>query len=131
MKLERKRMLKKGSAAMTPLLFIKLLRDVRTTWPRIVLMIFAMSTALVMFSAVLYTRGVTGREMSRAYLSTNPASATILLERGLDADQMATIEAEARKQPGIVEVTARTQLTLQVRQGGTPFSAQRRRPRGS
>lgn len=103
---------------MTPRLFIKLLRDLRTIWDRIVLMILALSITLVMFSAVLYTWGVTGREISRAYLSTDPASATILLERGLNADEMAAIAAEARQQPGIIEATARTQYTLQVQQEG-------------
>jgi putative ABC transport system permease protein len=101
---------------MTRLLFVKLLRDMQGTWERIVLMILALSITLAVFSGVLYTWGVTGREMPRAYLSTNPASATILFERGLDADQMATIAAEARKQQGIIDATSRTQFTLQVRQ---------------
>ncbi len=103
---------------MTRLLFVKLLRDLRGTWARIVLMIVAMSITLIMFSGVLYTWGVTGREMPRAYLSTDPASATIWLERGLNADEMAAIAAEARKQPGIIDATSRTQLTLQVQQEG-------------
>ncbi|MCI0645281.1 MAG: FtsX-like permease family protein [Chloroflexi bacterium] len=101
---------------MTRLLFVKLFRDLRGTWARIVLMILAMSITLVMFSAVLYTWGVTGREMPRAYLSTDPASATIWLKRGLNADEMAAIAAETRQQPGIFEATARTQYTLQVQQ---------------
>lgn len=101
---------------MTRLLFIKLLRDLQATWPRIVLMILAMSITLVMFSAVLYTWGVTSREIPREYLSTNPASATILFDRRLDADRMATIAAEAREQPGIIGAAARTQYTLQVQQ---------------
>jgi putative ABC transport system permease protein len=101
---------------MTPLLFTKLLRDLRTIWPRIVLMIIAMSITLMMFSAIVYTWGVTSREIRRAYLSTNPASATLLFERGLDAEQMAVIAASARTRPGIIDAAARTQLTLQVRQ---------------
>src|SRR3990172_6439641 len=108
----------KGDAAMTPLLFIKLLRDLRTIWDRIVLMILALSITLLMFSGVLYTWGITGREMPRAYLSTNPASATILLERRLNADEMAAIEAEVSKQPGIIDATSRTQFTFQVQQEG-------------
>jgi putative ABC transport system permease protein len=103
---------------MTRLLFIKLLRDMRTIRPRIVLMILAMSFTLIVFSGVLYTRAVTGREMPRAYESTNPASATILFERGLDAGQMAVIAAEACKQPGIIDAAARTQFTLQIQQEG-------------
>jgi len=81
-------------------------------------MIVAMSVTLIMFSAVFYTWGVTCREIPRAYLSTNPASATILLKRGLNADEMATIAAEARKQPGIIDAASRTQFTLRVQQEG-------------
>src|SRR4029450_3631717 len=103
---------------MTRLLYVKLLRDLRGTWGRIVLMIAALSVTLIMFSGVLYTWGITGREFPRAYLSTDPASATLVFERALDANQMAAIAAEARKQPRIIDATARTQLTLQVQQQG-------------
>lgn len=108
---------------MTRLLFVKLLRDMRGTWARIVLMILAMSITLVMFSTVLYTWGVAGREISGAYLSTNPASATILLERGQSAEEMAAIAAEASKQSGIIETAARTQFTLQVQKEGGGWGA--------
>src|SRR5215207_1915889 len=117
----------KSKATMTPILFIKLLRDLRTIWPRIVLMILAMSVTLIVFSGVLYTRGVIAREMSRAYLSTDPASATILFERELDVDQMKAITAEVRKQQGIIDAATRTQLTLQVQQedgGWGPYPLQ-------
>src|SRR3712207_3642909 len=58
--------------------------------------------------------------MPRDYLSTNPASATLLLEGGLDADQMAAVVAEARKQPGIIDATWRTQFKalVQAEDGG-------------
>src|SRR6266545_8039759 len=115
--LERKQDRKKANT-MTPLLFIKLLRDMQTIWSRIVLMIIAMSVTLVVFSWLLYTRGITGRETSRSYLSTNPASATILFERGIDADKMAAIAAAARKQSGIINAAPRTQFTLQTKQEG-------------
>ena len=118
MTLAWKSVIKKSDADMTRLLFIKLLRDLESIWPRIVLMIAAMSITLVVFSGVLYTRGITGREMPRAYLSTSPASATILFERKLDAGQMTAITAEVRKQPGIIAATARTQFVLQVQQQG-------------
>lgn len=107
-----------AKATMTRILFVKLARDLRTIWVRIVLMVVAMSITLVMFSAILYTWGVTSREIPRGYLSTNPASATILLERGRNADEMAEIAAEAGKRPGIIAAVARTQLTLQVQQDG-------------
>lgn len=81
-------------------------------------MILAMSFTLIVFSGVLYTYGITGREMSRAYVSTNPASATILFERGVDVDEMTVIAAEASKQPGIIDAAARSQLSLQIQQEG-------------
>jgi putative ABC transport system permease protein len=100
----------------TRLLFVKLWRDLRSMWPRIVLMVLAMAITLTMLGGVVYTRGVAGREIRREYLSTNPASATLLLERGRDAQQLAAIAAAARMQPAVIEAAARTQLTLQVQQ---------------
>lgn len=103
---------------MTRLLFVKLRRDLATIWPRIILMILAMTVTLIMFSGVVYTWGIAGREIRRAYVSTNPASATILLEHGLDAVRMASIAADARTQPGIIDAAPRTQLILQVQEDG-------------
>jgi len=103
-----------GDATMTPILFIKLLRDLRGTWARIVLMILALSITLVVFSAVLYIWGISAREIPRDYLSTKPASATILIEGGLDADQTMAIGSEVRKQPGIIAATLRTQFKVLI-----------------
>lgn len=103
---------------MTPMLFKKLIRDLHAIWDRIVLMIFALSVTLVMFSAILYTWSITHREMPSAYMYTHPASATLVFDRRLDSDEMAAIVAEARQQPGIIEAAARTQLSLQVQQEG-------------
>jgi putative ABC transport system permease protein len=108
---------------MTCLLVVKLLRDLRATWTRVVLMVVAISVSLVVFSAVLYTCGIADREISRGYLSTNPASATVLLDRGVDAGQMAAIAAEARTRPGIIDATARTQFTTQIQHAGGRWRA--------
>jgi len=99
---------------MTPILFVKLLRDLRGTWARIVLMVLALSITLVVFSAVLYIWGISAREIPRDYLSTNPASATISIEEGPDIDQMMTIRDEARQQPGIIDVALRTQFKVLI-----------------
>ncbi len=103
---------------MTPLLWTKLYRDLARIWPRIVMMVVAMSVTLMVFSAVLYAWGVTRREMRRAYLGTGPASATLLLEQALPLERMAEIAARARRQPGIIDAAARTQLLLQVQEKG-------------
>jgi putative ABC transport system permease protein len=103
---------------MPRLLVRKLLRDLRGTWGRILTMILAMSTTLIVLSGILYTRGIVAREMPRAYLGTSPASATLLLERGLAADQLAAITAAIRARPGIIAVAPRTHYTLQVQDRG-------------
>ena len=103
---------------MTSLLTVKLRRDLRATWPRMVLMVVAIAVSLTVFSAVLYAWGASRRETSRAYLSTEPASATILLDRSIDAEQMAAIAAEARTRPGVIEATGRTQFTSQIEVNG-------------
>ena len=108
---------------MTGLLWLKLRNDLHATWPRMVLMVVAISVSLVVFSAVLYTRGITAREISRAYLGTNPASATVVLDRDLDAAQMAQIAAEARTRPGIIDATARAQFTTQLQDANGRWQA--------
>src|SRR5262249_13173019 len=116
-----------GGAAMTRLLFVKLLRDLRGTWARIVLMILALSITVVMFSTTLYIWGINAREMPRDYLSTNPASATLLLEGGRDADELVAIATQVRQQPRIIDATWRTQVKvlIQARDGGwSPYPLQ-------
>ena len=97
------------------MLTVKLRRDLRATWPRIAMMVVAIAVGLTVFGAVLYAWSTINRETEKAYLSTEPASATILLDRGIDADRMAAIAAEARTHPGGIEASGRTQFTTEVR----------------
>ncbi len=103
---------------MTNLLTVKLRRDLRATWSRLLLMVVAIAVSLTVFSSVLYAWSASTRETSTAYLGTEPASATILLDQGIDADQMATIVADARTRPGVIEATGRTQFTGQIEVNG-------------
>lgn len=103
---------------MSSLLTVKLRRDLRATGPRLVMMVVAIAVSLTVFSAVLYAWSTISRESERAYLSTEPASATILLDRGVDAERMKAIAAEARTRPGVLEATGRTQVTTEVRVNG-------------
>lgn len=100
------------------LLAVKLRRDLRATWPRIVMMVVAVAISLTVFGAMLYAYSTADREISREYLSTDPASATILLERGIPTDRMAAIAAEARTRPQVIEATGRTQFTARIRDDG-------------
>jgi putative ABC transport system permease protein len=72
---------------MTKLLFIKLLRDLRITRWRIVMMVIAISISLIAFSAMLYSRSIVESQMTSGYSSTNPASARIMIDRGVAPDQ--------------------------------------------
>jgi putative ABC transport system permease protein len=102
------------------LLAVKLRRDLRATWSRFVLMVVAIAVSLTVFGGVLFAWATMGRETTRAYVSTQPASATILLDQGIDAEEMAAIAGRARGRPGVIEATGRTQFTTEVRvNGGT------------
>jgi len=102
----------------TSLLTVKLRRDLRATWPRMLLMVVAIAVSLTVFGGVLCAWAAAARETSSAYLGTDPASATILLDQGIDAGQMAAIAAQARRRPGVIEATGRTQFTSQIKVNG-------------
>ncbi len=100
------------------LLTVKLRRDLRATWSRFLLMVIAIAISLTAFGGVLFAWVASGRETSSAYLSTEPASATILLDQAIDAEQMAAIAAAARSRPGVIEATGRTQFTSEIEVNG-------------
>jgi putative ABC transport system permease protein len=100
------------------LLAIKLRRDLRASWSRFVLMAIAIAVTLTAVGAVLFAWAAAARETRNAYMSTEPASATILLDRPIDAQEMTRIAAEAREQPGVLEASGRTQFTGEVAVNG-------------
>jgi len=102
----------------TSLLTVKLRRDLRATWSRFLLMVIAIAVSLTAFGGVLCAWAASSRETSSAYLSTEPASATILLDRAIDAEQMAAIAAQARGRPGVIEAAGRNQFTSEVEVNG-------------
>jgi putative ABC transport system permease protein len=102
----------------TSLLRVKLRRDLRANWSRFLLMVIAIAISLTVFGGVLSAWATMGRETTRAYMSTEPASATILLDQAIDDEQMAAIAAEARRRPGVIEATGRTQFTGEVEVNG-------------
>jgi len=102
----------------TSLLTVKLRRDLRASWSRFLLMAIAIAISLTAFGAVLFAWAASGRETSSAYASTEPASATILLDTTINAEQIAAIAAEARSRPGVIEATGRTQFSSKVEVNG-------------
>jgi putative ABC transport system permease protein len=95
------------------LLTVKLRRDLRASWSRLALMVIAVAVSLTAFAGVFFAWATIGRETSSAYTSTEPASATILLDRPIAAERMAAIAAQARTRPGVIQATGRTQFTSQ------------------
>jgi putative ABC transport system permease protein len=102
----------------TGLLAVKLRRDLRAAWPRLVMMAAAIAISLTVFGGVLYAWSAIGRETERAYLGTRPASATIRFGPAVDAGEMAAIAAEARRLPGVIAATGRTQFSSEVEVNG-------------
>jgi putative ABC transport system permease protein len=102
------------------LLTVKVGRDLRASWPRFALMVIAIAVSLTVFGGMLAAWAIAGRETGNAYLSTEPASATIVLDRGIDAEQMAAIAAAARNRPQVIAATGRTQFDTPVEVNGQP-----------
>ncbi|MGH3735179.1 MAG: ABC transporter permease [Micromonosporaceae bacterium] len=100
------------------LLGIKLRRDLRATWVRLTLMVVAIAVSLTAFGGVLFAWSTISRETERSYLGTEPASATIRLGSGLDADRMAALVAAAKRRPGVLEATGRTVFSSEITVGG-------------
>jgi putative ABC transport system permease protein len=96
------------------LLTVKLRRDLRATWPRILMMVAAITISLTVFSTVLYAWSAISRETQQAYLATEPASATIWFAPAIDAEEIALVAADALTRPGVIEATGRTQFTCDV-----------------
>ncbi|MEO3809191.1 ABC transporter permease [Sphaerisporangium sp. B11E5] len=105
---------------MSALLAVKLIRDLRASWSRFVLMTIAIAVCLTAFGGVLFAWAAGGRETGGAYQSTGPASATILLDRPVDAARMAAVLAGLRTRPGVLEATGRTQFSSDVQVNGRP-----------
>lgn len=103
---------------MSSMLGTKLRRDLRASWSRFLLMAVAIAVTLTAVGAVLFAWAAGARETRSAYMRTEPASATILLDQGIDTEQMTEIAADARRQPGVLEATARTQFTTDVAVNG-------------
>ncbi|MGP3955709.1 FtsX-like permease family protein [Nonomuraea sp. 3N208] len=107
---------------MSGLMAVKLRRDLRASWSRFVLMVVALAVSLTVFGGLLSAWASIGRETSGAYMSTEPASATIVLDQGIDPARMAALAEEARQRPGVSEATGRTQFDAAVAVSGRTLS---------
>jgi putative ABC transport system permease protein len=91
----------------------KLWRDVLTERGRIGLMVVAVAVSLAAVGTMLGAYAVLSREMAVNYLGTRPASATLELPGGVDAELVEAV----RKRPEIAEAEARDAVLARVRVG--------------
>lgn len=105
---------------MTPRLFIKLVRDIQTTWERLAMMILAIGASLIVFGGMAYARALVLSNTTSGYMSTNPASARITLAPAAGPDQAEALIAAAKAEPGVIDATMRqvTSVRLQEEVGG-------------
>jgi len=105
---------------MTPRLWIKLFRDIQTTWERMVLMVIAISISLIVFGGMLYARTLVLSNTTSGYMSTHPASARLMLEPAVMPDQTDQLIAAAKAEPGVMDAAMRlvTNVRLQNEKGG-------------
>jgi putative ABC transport system permease protein len=93
--------------------WIKLLRDVKAESGRALLMLAAVGFALFAVATMLAAYGIVTREVTRNYMSTNPASATIDV-----AEVTPDLLEAARHYPGISDAEARSVVEARVKVGG-------------
>ena len=90
----------------------KILRDLWRERTRTALVVLAIALGIAAFSGVLSAYAILTRELNRGYLATNPASATLFVDRLDDALVRALAE-----QPGIGEVEGRRSLRGRIKAG--------------
>ncbi len=94
--------------------YAKLRRDLWAMRGRVAMMVVAIAIGLTGVGAMLVARAVVGREAAAAYVGTRPASATLDVDGGVDADLL----RQVRQRPGVVDATARQTVSTRVRVGG-------------
>lgn len=92
--------------------WIKLLRDVKAESGRAMLMLAAVGFALFAVTAMLAAYGIVTREVTRNYMGTNPASATLDM-----AEVTPRILGAAKAYPGIADAEARSVVAARVKVG--------------
>src|SRR5215208_6954957 len=90
----------------------KLLRDLWLTRGRTAMMVIAIAVSLFGIGAVLSAYAILTPEISRNYLGTHPAGATLELDRVDDA-----LLAAVKARPGIADAEARETLVARVQIG--------------
>jgi putative ABC transport system permease protein len=91
--------------------YVKVRRDLWMARSRVAMMLLAIVLSLTAVGAVLTTKAINDRELAANYLSTNPASATIELQGGIDPSMLDKVRA----QPGVVDAAFRRTISARIR----------------
>jgi putative ABC transport system permease protein len=102
---------------MSALRWRKLTRDIWATRTRMAMMTIAIAVSVLAVAALLSSRATIGRELTRNYLDTHPASATLEVPGGIDQATLAAVRAR----PGVLDATARTSLLGRIKAGDGPW----------
>ncbi|MFF4574378.1 FtsX-like permease family protein [Streptomyces sp. NPDC001410] len=102
---------------MTLLRLRKLARDLWATRARIAMMTIAIAVSVLTVIAFLSARAVIGREITRNYADTHPASATLHVPGGVDEAALAAVRAR----PGVLDAAARATVPARIRVGDGPW----------
>jgi putative ABC transport system permease protein len=88
----------------------KVLRDLWLARGRTAVLVFAMAVSLTTVGAILGAYGVLAREMPRSFLSSHPASATLVMHDGVDPGLLEAV----RRRPGIADAERRGMVFARV-----------------
>ncbi|MEO5921099.1 MAG: FtsX-like permease family protein [Pseudolysinimonas sp.] len=89
---------------------VKIVRDLRLSSGRVLVMAIAIAVAVSGFGAILIAREALMRDSTLAYRDTNPAAATLDVPGGVDASLLEQI----RTLPGVADATARQTVSTRV-----------------
>ena len=89
---------------------IKILRDLRLSGGRVLVMVISIAVAVTGFGAILIAREALVRDSASAYQGTDPAAATLDVAEGVDSDVL----AQVRALPGVADATARQIVSTRV-----------------
>jgi putative ABC transport system permease protein len=102
---------------MSALRWRKLTRDIWATRARMAMMTIAIAVSVLAVAAFLSSRAIIGREITRNYLDTHPASATLEVPGGIDQATLAAVRAR----PDVLDATARASVQGRIKVGDGPW----------
>src|SRR5262245_9225266 len=88
----------------------KVLRDLWLARGRLAVLVIATAVSLTTVGAVLGAYGILTREMPRSFQGARPASATLVLDRGIDPSLLDAV----RRRPGIADADRRAMVRARV-----------------